>query len=438
MNNLRKDEEILEEAALHTPIASGDAEIRSVDKKGFSLGKTFAALKHPNYKLWFWGQMVSLFGTWMQITAQGFLVFQLTHSPLFLGYVGFASGVPTWIFMLYGGVVADRFSRRKVLIITQAVMMVLAFVLAFLAFTNLVQPWHIIALAFLLGTANAFDAPARQALVPELVAKEDLTNAIALNSTMFNSATAVGPAVAGVTYAAFGAAWCFIINGLSFIGVIIALLMMRLKKASRKHSGKSAFEDLKEGVRYTFSHKMIRTLILIITMTSLFGVSFATQFPAWAVKELNGDASTNGLLQSARGIGALLCALFIASLGRFKYKGKLLTAGMLAFPALTILFSFITWLPLSLAMLLVIGFSMILIFNLSNAIAQALIPDNLRGRVMAVYSLTFFGLMPAGALIIGWTAEHTSEPTAIIIFASILLLFGMLSLFVFPGLKKLE
>lgn len=437
MNDFKKDE-LIEEEPLQAPAISGDAEVRSVDKKGFSLGKTFAALKHPNYKKWFWGQMISLFGTWMQITAQGFLVFQLTGSPLFLGYVGFASGVPTWLFMLYGGVVADRFSRRKVLIITQAVMMVLALALAFLAFTNLVQPWHIIALAFLLGTANAFDAPARQALIHELVGREDLTNAIALNSTMFNSATAVGPAVAGITYAAFGAAWCFVINGLSFIGVIIALAMMRLKKSEQKHSGKSTLEDLKEGVKYTFSHKMIRTIILIITMTSLFGVSFATLFPAWAVEVLHGDASTNGLLQSARGFGALSCALFIASLGRFKYKGKLLTTGMLAFPALTILFAFITWLPLSIAMLIIIGFSMILIFNLSNSLAQTLIQDSFRGRVMALYSMTFFGLMPLGSLIIGWTAEHTSEPTAIIIFASVLLLFGVVCLALFPWMRKLE
>src|SRR5271157_4058592 len=184
--------------------------------------RTFMALKYPNYRLWFRGQMVSLFGTWMQTTAQGFLVYELTHSPRYLGYVGFAAGAPTWLLTLYGGVVADRIPRRMLLIITQSCMMVLAFILAALWFLHVVQPWHIMVLAFLLGVANSFDAPARQAFVSELVPREDLTNAIALNATMFNTATAVGPAVAGATYALFGAGWCFTINGLSFIAVLTA------------------------------------------------------------------------------------------------------------------------------------------------------------------------------------------------------------------------
>ena len=194
--------------------------------------RTFAALQYPNYRLWFMGQLVSLVGTWMQITAQSFLVFELTHSTAYLGYVGFANGLPSWLFMLYGGVIADRMSRRKLLMITQSTMMVLAFLLAGLAFAGLVQPWQIVVLALALGTANAFDAPARQAFVLELVDRPDLTNAIALNSSMFNLATVVGPTVAGLTYAAFGAAWCFALNGVSFIAVIIALVLMRLPASS--------------------------------------------------------------------------------------------------------------------------------------------------------------------------------------------------------------
>jgi MFS family permease len=181
-----------------------------------SLNRTFAALQHRNYRLWFVGQLVSMVGTWMQSTAQGYLVFELTRSPAYLGYVGFAAGVPSWLFMLYGGVVADRMSRRNLLLITQTVMMILAFGLAGLTFSGLIQPWHLILLAFGLGVANAFDAPARQAFVLEMVSREDLTNAIALNSTMFNLATVIGPAVAGVAYAILGPAWCFTLNGLSF------------------------------------------------------------------------------------------------------------------------------------------------------------------------------------------------------------------------------
>ena len=195
----------------------------------WSLKRTFTALRYRNYRLWFIGQLASLIGTWMQTTAQAFLVFQLTNSPAYLGLVGFASGVPSLIFMMYGGVIADRMPRRNLLIVTQSSMMVLAFILAALTFTGWVQPWHIIVLSLLLGTANAFDTPARQSFVSELVEREDLGNAIALNSTMFQGAMAVGPAVAGITYAVLGPAMCFAINGISFLAVIAALLMMRVK-----------------------------------------------------------------------------------------------------------------------------------------------------------------------------------------------------------------
>ena len=203
----------------------------SVNSTIFSIivQRTFAPLNHPNYRLWFIGQLVSLVGTWMQSTAQGYLIYDLTHSAAYLGYVGFASGVPTVLLTLYGGVVADRVPRRTLLIITQIYMMLLAVALATLVFTNLIQPWHILVLAFLLGIGNSFDAPARQSFVVELVGHDDLANAIALNSSMFTTANAVGPAVAGLTYAVVGPAWCFTINAISFLAVILALSLMRLK-----------------------------------------------------------------------------------------------------------------------------------------------------------------------------------------------------------------
>jgi len=201
---------------------------QTISPRRINITDTFAALRYPNYRLWFYGQMISLMGTWMQATAQGFLVFELTRSSVYLGYVGFASGVPAWLFTLYGGFIADRIQRRNLLIMTQTSMMILAFILAGLTFLGIVQPWHIIALSFLLGVTNAFDAPARQAFVLEMVPREDLTNAVALNATMFNTGTAFGPAIAGITYAMFGPAWCFIINGVSFIAIIAALAMMKL------------------------------------------------------------------------------------------------------------------------------------------------------------------------------------------------------------------
>ncbi len=378
------------------------------------LRKTFAALEHPNYRLWFFGQMISLFGTWMQATAQGFLVYQLTGSPTYLGLVGFAGGVPSWIFTLYGGVVADRISRRTLLLITQTIMMLLAFGLAVLVATGTVVPWHIAALAFALGVANAFDAPARLSFVRELVEREDMTNAIALNATMFNIGSFAGPAVAGLAYALIGPAWCFGLNGLSFLGVITALLLMRIAPQQRQATRASALHELREGLRYIIGTPVVRTLILLVGATSLFGISFATLFPVWATDILRGDAATNGLLQSARGLGALISALIIASLGRFTFKGRLLTLGLFLFPILLIVFALVRFLPLALLILVTTGMAVILIMNLANALVQSLVPDNLRGRVMAVYSMTFFGTMPLGALWAGWVAEIAGAPTAMI------------------------
>lgn len=426
--------ELLKNEALNAELSRGNLTVET----GFSIRRTFTALKYPNYKLWFWGQMISMLGTWMQVTAQGFLIYDLTHSPAYLGYVGFASGLPTWIFMLYGGVIADRISKRKVLMITQSIMMILAAVLAALAFTRVVQPWHIISLAFMLGTANAFDAPSRVSFVNELVDKADLTNAIALNSTMFNTATATGPAIAGITYAVAGPAWCFTINALSFIGVLIALQKMKLKERLVPVSGRSAFEEIKEGLKYIAKHPVVRILILLVASMSLFGLSFATLLPAWSVKILNGDSATNGFLQSARGAGALASALFIASLGRFNYKGRLLTIGSIAFPILMLLFSFVTMVPLSLVVILATGSALILTMNIANSLVQTLVPDKLRGRVMGVYTLTFFGLFPLGALLMGVLAENFGEAETILICALVTLSVSLMIFFFVPAIKKLE
>jgi len=392
-------------------------------RESFRWRQAFTALRYPNYRLWFWGQMVSLFGTWMQSTAQGFLIFELTHSPAYLGYAAFALGVPTWFFMMYGGVLADRIQRRTLLIITQTMMMFLAIILAALTFFGVVQAWHIIVLAFGLGIANAFDAPARQAFVRELVDREDMTNAIALNSAMFNSATAIGPAASGVTYALVGPAWCFTVNAVSFLAVIIALFMMKIGHQMDSGRKNSAGDDLKEGMLYTLRHTMIRALIAVVGITTFFGVSFATLIPAWAVKIMGGDSTTNGIMQSARGLGALFGALMIASLGRFQFKGRLLILGGIAFPLLLLTFGFVHWLPLSLLMLFGLGVSIMLIFNLANALVQTLVPDSLRGRVMSIYALAFFGLIPLGSLWVGLMAEHVSEPFAVI--ANSVALFGL-------------
>lgn len=390
------------------------------ERKRLRFSATFAALRHPNYRLWFFGQLVSLVGTWMQSTAQGFLVYELTTSPAYLGYVGFAAGVPTWLFTLYGGLIADRVPRRTLLIFTQSFMMVLAGILAFLTFAGSVQAWHIVLLAFLLGTANAFDAPARLAFILELVPREDLTNAVALNSTMFNAATAVGPAVAGMAYAAFGPAWCFTINALSFIAVILALMRMQLKSPPIKAARGRAMEDIRQGFHFVRSDPIVRTLVMYLAAVSFLGMGFVTLMPAWAVKVLGGGATTNGWLQSARGVGALCGALLTAALSQRALRGKLITIGTFAFPLALFGFALIRWLPLSLAALVVIGLSLMIYMNNSNSMVQTQTPDELRGRVLSIYSLSFFGLMPLGALFAGALATRWGEPLTVMLAATLL------------------
>lgn len=398
--------------------------------------ETFAALKHPNYRLWFSGQLVSLMGTWMQSTAQGYLVYQLTGSPTYLGLVGFFGGLPTWIFTLFGGVAADRLPRRTVLLLTQSFMLILAFILAGLTFTELVQPWHIVLLAFLLGVANAFDAPARVSFVAELVEREDMSNAIAMNSTMFNTATVVGPSIAGLTYASLGPGWCFTINGLSFIAVISALLLMRLTPQSKPATRGSALGDVKEGLRYVFAHRTILSLIMGVGITGIFGMGMLTLIPAWARDVLNGDVTTNGLLISARGVGALVSALMMASMGRRQIRGKFWTAGSFVMPVLLFAFAWTRWLPLSLVILLGVGWSFMMLINNTNAMIQSLVTDHLRGRVMSIYSLIFFGSMTLGALIAGTTAEQIGEPLTVMLSSSILLLLAILAFIFLPNIRR--
>jgi predicted MFS family arabinose efflux permease len=375
--------------------------------------RTFAALGYRTYRLWFAGQLVSLVGTWMQSTALGFLIFELTRSPAYLGYVGFAAGIPSWALLLYGGVMADRIPKRRLLLATQTSMMALAFVLAVLTFSGRVQPWHIVALAFALGIPTAFDAPARQAFVLEMVSREALGNAIALNSVLFNAATTVGPAVAGIVYALVGPAWCFAANGASFLAVIAALLMMDPTPVASTRRATSALHDLTEGLRYALGHPEIRTLIVLVSVTSLFGLAFWTLTPAWAVTVLGGDARTNGLLLSARGVGSVLGGLQVAALGGGPGRGRVLTLGSFALPLLVLLFAAVRRVPLALVAMVGVGWAFMILVNNANVLIQTLVRDELRGRVMSLYALTFLGFMPLGALLAGTMAELASEPVAV-------------------------
>ncbi len=400
-----------------------------------SVRRTFIALKYPNYRLWFGGQLISLVGTWMQATAQGYLVYTLTGSAKWLGLVGFAAGVPSWLFTLYGGVIADRIPRRTLLLITQTVMMILAFILTGLVYWNIVQPWQIVLLAFLLGIANAFDAPARQSFVVELVDRPDLTNAIAINSTMFNLATVVGPAVAGLTYAAFGAAMCFAINGLSFLGVIIALLLMKLKSQPPNIEKTSAILQIKQGIKFVAVKPVFVVLFFGLFFVSVFGFGLMTLMPVWAVSILGGNVATNGFLLSARGLGALIGALTVAALAYRRVKGRIWTVGSFILPVTLFVFAFVRTLPLSLLLLVGIGWGLMAMVNTSNAMVQEEVPDEIRGRVMGFYILVFFGSGPIGSLLAGWMAGTFTAPVTVMICSSILLLFAIFTLVKRPSIR---
>lgn len=396
---------------------------------------TFAALQHPNYRLWFIGQLVSLVGTWMQSTAQGFLVFDLTHSAAFLGYVSFASGLPTWILTLYGGVIADRIPKRTLLIITQTSMMVLASILAVLTFTHSVQPWHIIVLAFLLGVVNAFDNPGRQSFVAELVDRKDLTNAIALNATMFNLGVVVGPAVAGLIYAWLGPAWCFTINAISFIAVIIALWLMKIPPLPRTVHP-SPITEMKEGFKAAFSDGTMKMLFASLLIIGMFGFGLLVLAPAWSVDVLHGDVTTNGLLLSARGFGSLISGLVLATIASRGYRGKIWTVGSLLLPVSVLLFGLARSIPLSLVAIAFMGMSIISVVNITNGLIQSNTSDSMRGRVMGIYSLIFLGSQTLGGLLMGLLADRINAPTAAYISAALL---GILAIVVFvfrPSLRK--
>ena len=400
------------------------------------LSQTFTALKHRNFRLWFLGQMVSLIGTWMQSTAQGYLMYELTSSPIMLGITGFASGIPIWVFALYSGLVSDRFSRRKVILIAQSSMMILGFILAILTFTNTVQAWHIVVLALLLGVANAFDAPARQTFVVDMVPKEDLTNAIALNSSVFNLGTIIGPSVAGIVYALLGPGWCFTINGISFLGVITALLMMNVPFTKKAVVQKSQLSDLKEGVQFAIRNVDVRYLLINMSAMSIFAFSLLTLMPAWATTVLGGDVTTNGMLLSARGVGSLAAALLIANIGPRVVLGRLWTIGGILMPLSLVILGSFKVLPVSLVTLVVLGWALMAIVNITNALIQKHVPDELRGRVMSIYILVFQGSFPIGSLLVGFIAGLYGAPFTIIVSSIVTaFVFGII-LFLRPSLKN--
>lgn len=370
------------------------------------------ALTHRNFQLFFSGQLISLTGTWMQTVAQSWLVYKMTGSSLLLGSVGFASQIPVFLVAPLGGTTADRMNRQRVVIATQTASMILAFVLAALTLTHTVKVWHIFVLAALLGVVNAFDIPGRQSFLVDMVGRDDLMNAIALNSSMFNGARVVGPAIAGILVAKIGEGWCFFVNGVSYIAVIIGLLLMNVD-CPRRSKSDSPLDDIIEGFRWVSHTGPIRALLLLLGVVSLVGMPYTVLMPIFADRILHGGAKGLGILMGFTGIGALFGALTLAMRSGVKGLGRLVSICCAGFGISLIAFSFSKIFWLSAVLLIPVGFTIMLQMACSNTLIQAMVPDALRGRVMALYSMMFMGMAPFGALLGGAIADRVGAPIAV-------------------------
>jgi len=377
------------------------------------LPATLRALKHRNFQLFFGGQLVSVTGTWMQTVALSWLVYRLTGSSLLLGTVGFASQIPVFLVAPLGGTVADRYDRQRIVIGTQTASMLLAFLLAALTLAGKVQVWHILVLATSLGVANAFDIPARQAFLVDMVGKEDLMNAIALNSSMFNGARIVGPALAGILVTMIGEGWCFFANAVSYLAVIAGLTMMRVPRPSHEAPSGSPLMHIVEGFRFVRHTRPIRAILLLLGLVSLVAMPYTVLMPVFADRILHGGARGLGILMGATGVGALLAALTLASRTGVRGLGRWVAYSCGGFGAALVLFALSRSFWLSTALLVPAGFCMMLQLASSNTLIQTMVPDHLRGRVMSVYSMMFMGMAPFGALMGGAAAHRLGAPLTV-------------------------
>ena len=377
------------------------------------LPATLRALQYRNFQLFFGGQFISLIGTWMQNVAQAWLVYRITGSSVLLGAVGFSGQIPVFLLAPVGGIVADRFQRRRVVVATQTSAMLLAFALAFLTLSGKVQVWHIFVLSALLGSVNAFDIPARQSFIVEMVGKADLMNAIALNSSMFNASRVLGPAIAGILVASIGEGWCFFGNAVSYVAVIIGLLAMRVPRRAVAAHQKSPLANVIEGFRWVVHNRAVHALLLLLAVVSLAGIPYTVLMPIFADRILHRGARALGVLMGAAGIGALSGALILASRTQLKGLNRWVGLSAMSFGALLVAFGYSRIYPLSAILLVFIGFSVMIENGSSNTLIQSMVPDHLRGRVMSVYSMMFMGMAPIGSLIAGAAADRVGAPVTV-------------------------
>ncbi|GET21480.1 MFS transporter [Prolixibacter denitrificans] len=380
------------------------------------LKNTFRSLQYRNYRLFFGGQSISLIGTWIQRIAMPWLVYHLTGSVVLLGVVGFAGQIPTFLLASYAGVITDRRNRYHILIATQVLAMLQALTLALLFFLGIIQVWHIIALSILLGLINAFDVPARQSFVIEMVEKkQDLGNAIALNSSMVNGARLLGPSIAGVLIAVTGEGVCFLINGLSYLVVIASLLNMKVTPRQIRKKTTRIIEELKEGYHYTFGFAPIKSIILLLALVSLMGMPYNVLMPVFAKEVLHGDSHTFGFLMGASGLGAITGAMYLASRKNVIGLERLIPAAAAVFGLGLIAFSQSRFFWLSMPLMVITGLGMMLTMASSNTVIQTVVDDSKRGRVMSFYAMAFMGTAPFGSLFAGAVAKAVGAPLTLTI-----------------------
>ncbi len=400
--------------------------------------RVLSSLRNKNYRIYWIGQSVSLIGTWMQSTAQGWLIYELTKSSFYLGLVSALGTLPVLFFSLFGGAIADRVPKRKLLLFTQSALALQAIILGTLVLTGVVQIWHVMLLSFFLGLMNAIDAPTRQSFIFELVGKNLLMNAIGLNSIAFNIARILGPVVAGVLISVVGLAHCFIINGISYFAAIAALLLMHISDIAKASKEEQIWESVKDGLHFVRLRLDIFSLLAIVASSSLFAFSYTTLMPIFAGDVLKSGATGLGGLMSAVGVGALLGALNVASMRTRGRGAKVAFNANLALSLSLLLFSFSRWYWLSLIFLGGVGFSMITQNSTVNTLIQTNTPDHMRGRVMGLYNITFMGLAPIGNLLAGTVAQFLGAPIAVLIGALINAFLVILLFRLRPEMKNLS
>ena len=374
--------------------------------KNSSLRNIFRTLKYRNYRLYFSGQTLSLIGTWIQMLAMSWLVYRLTGSAFILGLVGFLSRIPTFFLSPFAGVIVDRWNKYRLLLLTQILSMLQSAILTVLVFTNVIEVWHLIALGVFLGLVNSLDIPVRQSFVVEMIEKkEDLNNAIALNSAMVNGARLFGPTIAGILVAVVGEGWCFLINTISFVFIIISLLFMVIEYKKPLMRITTPLREFKDGLKYVYRFPPIKAILLLLALVSLMGMPFQVLMPVFAKEILNGGAHTLGYLMAGVGVGALVGALYLASRKTVLGLGRIIPLASAIFGTGLILFSFSNIFILSFIILIITGFGMMVEMTSSNTMIQTLTDDDKRGRVMSFYTMAFMGMVPFGNLLAGTLSD---------------------------------